>query len=194
MDLLNGANAGAWRASNETGGLHKHRNRTHPTHSYVLFLFRYGRKSVGAQPTGGQICHNGLVCVRRRFCMMLSPRRSDSLRVRWIFYLSSVLLHPTWAVAQTTNCTTYGNNTTCQTQQPTSNAPIDYLRALGPLPSAGGASATAPIEAVDAASARRIAYAQVGQLIAEGKCVEAKRLARFYGRDQIVADTDRACP
>lgn len=41
---------------------------------------------------------------------------------------------------------------------------------------------------------RREAYNQVGAVIARGDCAAARRLAAFYGVDELVSATAKACP
>lgn len=88
-------------------------------------------------------------------------------------------------LGQQTECTTIGATTRC-VKQP---APVD-LSALTTAP----AKAAAGIEPADGAMDRRAsAYAQVGQLIADQRCEDALRLARFYGKRDLIKDTERAC-
>lgn len=93
----------------------------------------------------------------------------------------------------TTTCNNVGGTVQCTTRATPSVPPVDYSVAVPkpvPLPS----PAIAPEASTQSAAERRAAaYAQVGKMIAEGRCGDAKRLAKFYGKSDIIADTERAC-
>jgi len=107
------------------------------------------------------------------------------------------------ALAQTTHCTTMGNTTNCVTDNSVnqgqagvntamqglinSTRPVTPMRREEAAPSLPRAPGDTPEER------RANAYAQVGALIAKGDCDGAMRLANFYGRPDIVADTAKAC-
>lgn len=86
---------------------------------------------------------------------------------------------------QATTCTTSGNTTRCE---PDAGVALRDWLVRAP---AGQQQQEASIDA--AKDRRAAAYAQVGKLIADGRCEDAKRLASFYGQPDIVKDTNRAC-
>lgn len=100
-----------------------------------------------------------------------------------VMYDERMILLVLALLGQQTECTTIGATTRCTKE----SAPVD-LTSL----------AKAPAQAVPATSdgsmdRRAAAYAQVGQLIADKRCEDALRLARFYGKKDLIKDTERAC-
>lgn len=94
------------------------------------------------------------------------------------------------AFQQSTTCSTIGNVTRCDSA-PSSQSPD--LTALGQAPARTADSILRSGD--EAASDRRAAaYAQVGQLIADKRCDDARRLAGFYGQRDLIRDTAKACP
>lgn len=112
-----------------------------------------------------------------------------------------------------TNCVPVGNGTNCFSSTtlapsaPYGPSPADRLlqemrenqEKIGhAYQRSRQSSAVAAAQNVDTSAAasqarRSEAYLQVGKLISEGKCADANRLAQFYGRDDIIADTAKAC-
>lgn len=84
---------------------------------------------------------------------------------------------------QSATCTTIGNITRCVDEPAAVTRPI-------PQPTPVITATPSPEGAKDR---RAAAYAQVGQLIADSRCADARKLAAFYGQPDIIADTAKAC-
>lgn len=103
-----------------------------------------------------------------------------------------ILLSLALAVTQqSTTCRTIGNTTNCET---TAADPAPNYDALSNAPAE---AAEAVLEAArrgrEERQRRADAYAEVGKLIAVGRCEDARRLAGFYGNRRLIKDTRRAC-
>lgn len=108
-----------------------------------------------------------------------------------IMALIAILAASPVSAQMQTNCSTIGNQTNCQT----GSVPNVAQQMLDNM--AANSRQQAAISAYQNEAAedlRAQAYNQVGSLIAQGKCDEAKRLATFYGRKDIVKATAQACP
>lgn len=102
-----------------------------------------------------------------------------------MLYLCCMMLLALALLGQQTECKTIGDTTRCE-----ATAPVD----AAPVAEAPQQAASAILAGAEGAKGRRaVAYAQVGQLIADNRCADALRLARFYGQKDIVRDTERAC-
>ena len=92
------------------------------------------------------------------------------------------------AVPQDVDCVTQGNTTHCTRNDSRERARAAIEALARPVPIQQGST-----EDGGAAKRRGDAYAQVGKLIADGRCADAKRLAGFYGNRKLINDTAKAC-
>ncbi|GGI71068.1 hypothetical protein GCM10007973_05080 [Polymorphobacter multimanifer] len=98
------------------------------------------------------------------------------------------LLAASSALAQSTECLTFGNQTSCTTSG-------DELSAVAKAQAERDRQAAEDAVTERAAENRRaVMFNQVGALIAKGDCDGAKRLATFYNDRALSKATLRACP
>ena len=100
-----------------------------------------------------------------------------------------IVLLPSPLSAQSTSCTTFGNQTYCDTAPQAGNqhqaeaARLEQQREL-----------QQSLDDRTEAARRALMYDRVAEFIAKGDCVTAKRLAEFYNDRGLKRDTAKVCP
>lgn len=92
------------------------------------------------------------------------------------------------ASAQSTECNTFGAQTTCNTTGSATPPSQQYF------PSIDQQNALNAAADRQAAAQHAAMFNQVGELIAKGDCDGAKRLTAFYADRGLTKATARACP
>ena len=109
--------------------------------------------------------------------------------LREAILMVGIALLPSPLSAQSTSCTTFGNQTYCDTapqggnQSESEQARLQQQRELQQT-----------LDDRTEAARRALMYDRVAEFVAKGDCVTAKRLAEFYNDRGLKRDTAKVCP